>query len=103
MHAISLSRIPAGWLLLASSALVAAAVWTEAHTNGKNILDTLPLGWLFIEVCAPLLSVGCLILLCRRPSRSSWQIVLATLLTAPQCIVWFFAVGGVLYYLGLIR
>ena len=103
MHALNLSKVPAGWLLLVSSALVAAAVWAEAHTPGKNGLDTLPLAWLFVEVCAPLLSVGCLIVLCCRAGRSPWPVLLATLLAVPQCIVWFFAVGGVLYYLGLIR
>ena len=103
MHALRLSKVPAGWILLVTSALVAGAVWAEAHTPGKNGLDTLPLGWLFVQVSAPLLSVGCLIILCCRGGRSPWLVLLATLLTAPQCIVWFFAVGGVLYYLGLIR
>src|SRR5690349_2611924 len=66
MQALRLSKIPVGWLLLGTSALVAAAVWADAHTPGKNGLDTLPLAWLFIEVLAPLVSVGCLILLCCR-------------------------------------
>jgi hypothetical protein len=103
MHSLRLSNVPAGWLLLVSSALVAAAVWAEAHTPGKNGLDTLPLAWLLVEVCAPLLSMGCLVALCCRARRSTWLIFAGTLLTVPQCIVWFFAVGGVLYYLGIIR
>ena len=103
MHSLKLSSVSAGWLLLVSSALVAAAVWAEAHTPGKNGLDTLPLASLLVEACAPLLSVGCLIALCCRARRSTRLIFLGTLLTVPQCIVWFFTMGGVLYYLGIIR
>jgi hypothetical protein len=103
MHALKLPKVSAGWLLVATSSLVAAAAWAEARTPGKNGFVTIPLAWLFVEICAPLLSVGCTIALSRRPGRSPWPVFLATLLTGPQCILWFLTVGGVLYYLGLIR
>ena len=103
MHALKLGRFPACSLLAMASALFAAGMWSVAHNEGKNVVDTIPLLWLFVLVCAPLLSVGCTAVLCCQRGRPQWLVFLATLLMVPQCVLWFFAVGAVLYYLGLIR
>jgi hypothetical protein len=81
---------------------VAVGVWVFFHTPGKNGFDSIPLYWLFAVVTAPLVSLACVIALWRQRAPA-WLAGFATLLLLPQCIVWYFAVEGVLYYLGLVR
>ena len=103
MHTIKLTKFPAISIFIIASMLVVIGVWVASHTPGKNGFDTIPLLWFFVLVCAPLLSIGCTVVLWYQRGRSRWLAVLATLFAIPQCIVCYFAVGGALYYLGFIE
>jgi hypothetical protein len=102
MHALKLPKHSADAAFLAASALVALGGWVFFHTPGKNGFDTFPLFWLFVVVCGPLLSAACVVVMSRQRA-SAWMISLSTLLLLPQGVVWFYAVMGVLHYLGLVK
>ena len=102
MYTLRLPKYSAGAAFLVASALVATGVWVFFHTHGKNGFDRIPLFWLFAVVCAPPLSVASVVAMWRQKA-SAWWAGLATLLLLPQCVVWYFAVMGVLHYLGLVR
>src|SRR5450756_1329334 len=102
MQAIRLPKHSAGLAFLVASVFVAAGVWVAFHTPGKNGFDSIPLFWLMAVVCAPLFSTVCVVAMWRQRA-SPWLASLATLLLLPQCVVLYFAVRGVLYYLGVME
>ena len=102
MNALRLPKHLTGAAFLVASLFVAAGVWVFFHTPGKNGFDSIPLFWLFAVVTAPVLSLVCVVVMWRQRA-SVWLAGFATLLLLPQAVVWYFAVEGVLHYLGLLR
>lgn len=102
MNAIKLPKYAVGITYTVASTIVAIGVWIFFHGNGKNGFDVIPLFWLFAIVSAPILSTMSVIALWHQ-RVSTWRAAIATLLLLPQCVVWYYAVKGVLHYLGFVN
>jgi len=92
-------RFPTLAAFVVASALVVAGVWVFVSDQGKNMLSTVPLSWLLVLVCAPLVSAGCAARLFHDKGWPRWLAPLATMLAVAQLFVWAFVVLGVLHYL----
>ena len=102
MNTLRLPKHSAGAAYLVASGVVAIGVWVFFREQGKNGFDSMPVFWLFAVVSAPLLSLACVISMWRQRA-SAWIAGIATLFLLPQAVVCYFAVEGVLHYLGVVR
>jgi hypothetical protein len=98
MNASRAGKFPTFAVFICASVFVAAGVWAFLHSPGKNIYSTLPLFWLAVLVCAPLVSAACAARLFCEEERPRWLAPLATVLAVVQLFVWGFVVLGVLHY-----
>ena len=71
--------------------------------QGKNGLDVLPLFWYLVLTLVPPVSLGCFIAMWSVRCGSRKWLTVGGVLTVPQLIVWYFAMRGVLHYLGAVR
>ena len=83
--------------------LCAVGIWVLFTGQGKNGLDVLPLFWYLVLTLSPPGSLGCFIAMWRVRFGSRNWLAVGGMLTAPQLIVWYYAMRGVLYYLGAVR
>ena len=96
---MKLSTSTLGAAFFTASAMLVLALWIFVHTPGKNMFSTIPLFWLAVLVCAPIVSAASTAALWRREVRWRWLAGVATLLTLPQLLIWLFIAAGVLHYL----
>ena len=83
--------------------LCSVGVWVFFRDEGKNNFDVLPLVWYLVLTLVPLVSLGCFIAMWSVRCGSRKWLTVGGVLTVPQLIVWYYAMRGVLYYLGAVR
>lgn len=101
MHVYGIpSRWPAVLYFVAFASVVIGAL-AFLYSPGKNGFDSVPLYWLATLVTAPIVSFLCVATMWRRGAKA-WVAFVCTFCLMPQLVVWYFAVRGILYYLGLL-
>jgi cytochrome bd-type quinol oxidase subunit 2 len=100
MDALRLQRVPVGSLFVLASLLVLVGFAVSSRLDDINAT---PLFWMTIFSCAPLVSVGCVILMWRQRMRPRWLTGLATLLALPQCIGFYVTAHWMLHYIGILK
>jgi|ERR1019366_8143226 hypothetical protein len=97
MRTIKLTKFPAGWVFVFSSALFVISFVIEIYA-GNSQLYTVPFFWILVTLCAPLLSSGCTIIMWFAKPRSRWLVALATFLALLQLVCWFSFVAPAFSY-----
>ena len=103
MNALRITKAHLGAVLAVCLVLCAVGVWVFFAGMKKNGFESLPLIWYLVLVLGPVIAFGCFVAMWRARQGSQWWLPLGVLLLLPQLLVWYFAVGGVLHYLGWIR
>lgn len=102
MNDLRITRAHLSTVQLCLLVLCAVGVWVLFTGQGKNGFDALPLFWYLVLTLIPLVSLGCFIAMWSVRFGSRNWLAVGGMLTTPQLIVWYYAMRGVLYYLGAV-
>jgi len=102
MHDLRITRAHLSTVQFCLFILCAVGIWVLFAGQGENGFDALPLFWYLVLTLVPLVSLGCFIAMWSVRFGSRNWLALGGMLTAPQLIVWYYAMRGVLHYLGAV-